>query len=206
MPDADIPPIILSREEILGIQSAVPMLPPEYRKKWLVLELDRSVIDSLLSTREYAVAVTHIQEKAGNGIAKRVAHWFASARGADDSVEVVAEVQPLSPDNFIELAEMVEKNELSSTAAKEIFIELLTGTESPHAIAERKNLLQVSDEGFVAGVVDEVLADPASARSIADIKEGKDKAIGYLVGQVMKKSQGKANPAMAQAMIKKKLN
>jgi hypothetical protein len=73
---------------------------------------------------------------------------------------------------------MVEKNELSSTAAKEIFVELLTSDESPRSIAERKNLLQVSDEGFVAGIVDEVLADPASAQSVADIKEGKDKAIG----------------------------
>ena len=66
-------------------------------------------------------------------------------------------------------------------------------------------MLQVSDEGAIAAVVDEVLADPASAASIADIKAGKDKAIGYLVGQVMQRSQGKANPAMAQKMIREKL-
>jgi aspartyl-tRNA(Asn)/glutamyl-tRNA(Gln) amidotransferase subunit B len=205
MPDADIPPIVLTAEEITQIQLNVPMLPPEYREKWLTLDLDRSVIDSLLSTREYAVLVTEIQEKSGDQIAKRVAHWFASARGSDEDSETVTEIKVLSPDGFVELATMVEESELSSTAAKEIFIELLTNDESPRAIAERKNLLQVSDEGFIVGIVEEVLADPASARSIADIKEGKDKAIGYLVGQVMKKSQGKANPALAQKLIRERL-
>jgi aspartyl-tRNA(Asn)/glutamyl-tRNA(Gln) amidotransferase subunit B len=204
MPDADIPPIVLTREEIANIQQEVPTLPPEYRDKWLTLELDRSVVDSLLSTREYAVLISDIQEKAGNDIAKRVAHWLASTRSADES-EAAKEVRLLSPDMFIELARMVENNELSSTAAKEIFIELLTSEESPRAIAERKNLLQVSDEGFIITIVEEVLADPASAKSVADIKEGKDKAIGYLVGQVMKKSQGKANPALAQKLIRERL-
>jgi aspartyl-tRNA(Asn)/glutamyl-tRNA(Gln) amidotransferase subunit B len=181
------------------------MLPPQYRQKWLTLGLDRSVVDSLLATRTYAVLVTDVQEKAGDVIAKRVSHWFASARSSEDDEVVSTDVHPLSPDYFIELAQMVEKNELSSTAAKEIFLDLLTLDESPRAIAERKNLLQVSDEGFIIGIVEEVLADPASARSIADIKEGKDKAIGFLVGQVMKKSQGKANPALAQKLIRERL-
>ena len=100
---------------------------------------------------------------------------------------------------------MVEKSELSSTAAKEIFNQLLTSDKSPREIAESKNLLQVSDEGAIAAIVEVVLADPVSAASIADIKAGKDKAIGYLVGQIMKKSQGKANPALAQKLIRERL-
>jgi aspartyl-tRNA(Asn)/glutamyl-tRNA(Gln) amidotransferase subunit B len=111
----------------------------------------------------------------------------------------------VSVDDLIVLAEMTEKAELSSTNAKELFNELLGGARDPRALAEAKNMLQVSDEGAIAAVVDEVLADPASAASIADIKAGKDKVIGYLVGQVMKRSQGKANPAMAQKMIREKL-
>ena len=75
----------------------------------------------------------------------------------------------------------------------------------PKAIAEAKNLLQVSDEGAIGAIVDEVMNDPASAASIADIKAGKDKAIGYLVGQVMKRSRGKANPALAQKLIRERL-
>lgn len=206
MPDADIPPIVLREEEIASIQAAVPTLPPEYRKKWSTLDLDRSVVDSLLGARDYAVVVTEVQDKAGDAVAKRVAHWFASARSGEEEGEAATvNSSPLSPDGFIELAQMIEKNELSSTAAKEIFLDLLAGGESPRAIAEKKNLLQVSDEGFIVGIVEEVLADPASAKSVADIKEGKDKAIGYLVGQVMKKSQGKANPALAQKLIRERL-
>ena len=207
MPDADIPPIVLTDEEIAEIQAQVPMLPPAYREKWLVLDMDRSVTDSLLATREYAELVTYIQEKAGDTTAKRVAHWFASALGhATDDEAVAREIElDLTPEGFIELAEMVEENELSSTAAKEIFLELLSSNESPRAIAERKNLLQVSDEGAIAAIVDEVLADPASQKSVEDIKAGKDKAIGYLVGQIMKKSQGKANPALAQKLIRERL-
>jgi aspartyl-tRNA(Asn)/glutamyl-tRNA(Gln) amidotransferase subunit B len=208
MPDADIPPITLTDEEIMRIQATVPALPPAYREKWAVLGLDRSVIDSLLATQEYAKLVTNIQDKAGDSVAKRVAHWFSSALGhmADDEA-VAREIElDLTPESFIELAQMVEKNELSSTAAKEVFIELLSSRKSPREIAEAKNLLQVSDEGAIAAIVDEVLADPASAKSLEDIKEGKDKAIGYLVGQIMKKSQGKANPALAQKLIRERLN
>lgn len=206
MPDPDIPPVILTDQEIAGIQAEVPTLPPAYREAWKELGLDRSVVASLLSTQSYAVLVTDIQQRAGDAVAKRVAHWFSSALGQVDDEQAAIEVTgELRPEGFIELATMVEKNELSSTAAKEIFGELLTSSESPRAIAERKNLLQVSDEGAIAAVVDEVLADPASAQSVQDIKDGKDKAIGYLVGQIMKKSQGKANPALAQKLIRERL-
>ena len=97
---------------------------------------------------------------------------------------------------------------ISSNSAKEIFLDLFnekyTGV-MPEDIAKEKNLLQVSDESAVAAIVDEVLSDPASAASIADIKAGKDKAIGYLVGQVMKRSKGQANPSLAQKLIREKL-
>ncbi len=205
MPDADVPPIVLNDEEIAEIQATVPMLPPAYRDLWSPLGLDRSVADSLLSTQGYAHLVTEIQDKAGDDIAKRVAHWFASALGHADEEAEPREAIVLSPDGFIELAKMVEANELSSTAAKEVFLELLVEKRSAREIAESKNLLQVSDEGAIAAIVDEVLADPASQQSLADIREGKDKAIGYLVGQVMKKSQGKANPALAQKLIRERL-
>lgn len=205
MPDADIPPIVLTDTEIAEIQATVPVLPPEYRAAWSTLGLDRSVVDSLLSTQSYAQLVTEIQDKAGDHAAIRVAHWFASALGRADEEAEIPDVAMLSPDGFIELSSMVEKKELSSTSAKEIFLELLTSTKSPREIAEAKNLLQVSDEGAIASIVEEVLADPASANSIADLKAGKDKAIGFLVGQIMKKSQGRANPALAQKLIREKL-
>lgn len=204
MPDADIPPIVLGDEEIASIQATVPMLPPSYREKWLTLDLDRSVTDSLIATQSYAVLITEIQDNAGDVVAKRVAHWFASALGGQDE-ETAIIASNFVPEGFIELAQMVEASELSSTAAKEVFIELLSSDKTPREIAEAKNLIQVSDEGEIASIVDEVLADPASAKAVEDIRNGNDKVIGFLVGQVMKKSQGKANPALAQKLIRERL-
>ena len=211
MPDADIPPVVLSDEEIASIQSEVPMLPAQYRESWDSLQLDKSVVNSLLANQNYARIATEIQKKSGDAPARRVAHWFASAlvadgSGNDEDVTPVDNTAPfVSIEDLTTLAKMTEDSEISSTNAKELFNELLSGAKDARALAESKNMLQVSDEGAIATIVDEVLADPASAASIADYKAGKEKAIGYLVGQIMKKSQGKANPALAQKLIKERL-
>jgi aspartyl-tRNA(Asn)/glutamyl-tRNA(Gln) amidotransferase subunit B len=204
MPDADIPPVVLSDEDIAKMQADVPLLPAYYRNNWKTLELDRSVIEALLGNQKYAVLITEIQKNADDDAARRVAHWFASSVTTADE-ETVVSVSNFAPEGYIELAKMVSKNELSSTAAKEIFVELLMSDASPRKIAEDKNLLQESDESAILAIVDEVLADPASAQSVADIKAGQDKAIGFLVGQVMKKSAGKANPGIAGQLIRKRL-
>jgi len=208
MPDPDIPPIVLTDEEIAAIQADMPMLPPEYRERWASLDVDRSVIDALLANQNYARIITEIQEKSGDAPARRIAHWFASAITAHDGSEgepVDVDAPYVSIDDLMALADMTESAEISSSAAKEIFNELLAGANDPRQIAETKNLLQVSDEGEIATIVDAVLAEPASASAVADIRAGKDKAIGYLVGQVMKQSKGKANPALAQKMIRERL-
>jgi aspartyl-tRNA(Asn)/glutamyl-tRNA(Gln) amidotransferase subunit B len=199
-----IPVLELSDQEITDIQSDIPPLPTYYRHQWVDLNLDSSVVDSLLSYQDQAKLITDIRIRAGDDIAKHVAHWFVSTLGRKDD-ETIFEFDNLAPDSFIELATMVEQGELSSGAAKEIFIDLLTGSQSPRKISQVKNLLQVSDEATIETIVDKVLADPSSAQSLVDIKAGKNKAIGYLVGQVMKKSKGKANPALVQKLIRQKL-
>jgi aspartyl-tRNA(Asn)/glutamyl-tRNA(Gln) amidotransferase subunit B len=204
MPDPDIPPIVLTEEDISAIQSAVPNLPAYYRANWEQLGLDRSVVEALLATQSYAVLVDEVLQTSGPDAARRVAHWFVSAINPGEEAAIIA--SNFSPEAYIELSDMVGKNELSSTAAKEVFQELLTSEQTAREIAEAKNLLQVSDESAVLAIVDEVLEDPASAQSVADIKAGQEKAIGFLVGQVMKRSQGKANPAMAQQLIRQRLS
>lgn len=207
MPDADIPPIVLTDEEIADVQSEVPMLPGEYRQRWDGLGLDRSVINSLLANQDHAKLVLEVHNKAGDSAMKRAAHWFASSFSTESENEsTTTKGQRLvAVKDLIELAEMTDKSEISSTNAKEIFGELLAGATGPRKLAEDKNLLQVSDEGAIAEIVDQVMNDPASASSIADIRAGKDKAIGYLVGQVMKRSKGQANPALAQKLIRERL-
>lgn len=208
MPDADIPPIVLTDEEIADMQKSVPMMPGEYREHWKELGVDASVINAVLSYQPVAIVLDAIVERFGAGdIARRVFHWFASVQAEDITIDAVASGL-VGPQRLSDLSAMVGENKLSSTGAKEVFLELFKDEnrgKEVAVIAEEKNLLQVSDESAVAAIVDEVLADPASAQSIADIKAGNEKAIGFLVGQVMKKSQGKANPSLAQKLIREKL-
>lgn len=208
MPDADIPPIILEDDEIERVQSDVPKLPGAYRENWTGLGLDRSIIDTILDHQIVAKTLDEIIDKYGAGdLARRVFNWFASVQADEIDIEAVKSGL-VAWQRLAELSEMVGDNKLSSTGAKEIFLMLFDENyrgKSPEDIAKERNLLQVSDEGAIATIVDEVLNDPASAASIADIKAGKDKAIGFLVGQVMKKSKGKANPALAQKLIREKL-
>lgn len=207
MPDADIPPIVLTDEDIEHVLKNFPKMPGEYRNDWKSLNLDISVIDTVLNHQSVAVVLDAILERHGGDIAKRAFNWFASIPADEFDVSAV-ESGLVGPQRLTELSEMVADNKLSSSGAKEVFLalfdEMYTG-KSPAEIAEQKNLLQVSDESAIAEIVDEVMNDPASADSIADIKAGKEKAIGYLVGQIMKKSQGKANPALAQKLIRERL-
>lgn len=223
MPDPDIPPVVLTQEEISAIQATVPHLPPYYRDNWANLGLDSSVINTVLNTREVAellgdmyplganketvLAELNVDDVGYAGLMKRIFNWFAST--PEEAIEKAAiESGLVGPARLLELAKLVADNKLSSTNAKivflDIFLEEFKG-KMPREIAEAKSLIQESDEGAIDAIVDEVLADPASAKSVEDIKAGQEKAIGFLVGQVMKKSQGKANPAMAQQAIRKKL-
>ena len=201
MPDADIPPIVLSDEEIARVQAELPKLPPEYRAEFAMLDVDKSVIGKILTTQRLADMVSQVLERDA-AAAKRVANWTASSLTLDEgaTLETIA-----SADDLLELAAMVEANELSSNAASELFNALMAGGTDPRKLAEQKNLLQVSDESAIAAIVDEVLADPASQKAVEDIRAGNDKAIGFLVGQIMKRSQGKANPALAQKLIRERL-
>ncbi|MET0980155.1 MAG: Asp-tRNA(Asn)/Glu-tRNA(Gln) amidotransferase subunit GatB [Candidatus Saccharimonadales bacterium] len=207
MPDADIPPIVLSEEEIAAIQETVPMLPPEYRKRWQGLQLGSSVVTKILDNEPVAITLDAINERYDTEVTKRVFNWFSSA-SADEINIAAVDSGFVGPRRLVELSQMVGEDKLSSTGAKEIFLALFDESSKgkmPEDIAREKNLLQVSDEGAIAAIVDEVLADPTSAKAVEDIKNGNDKVIGFLVGQVMKKSQGKANPALAQKLIRERL-
>lgn len=206
-PDADIPPVRISHERVESVREDLPMLPAEYRKAWMTIGLDDSVVNSVLASQDSAKKISEVQANGGDDHARRVAHWFVSAvetiSGGEIALEGPATTVPASA--FIELSTMVAENKLSSTAAKTVFNEMLRTGETPTSIAERKNLLQVSDESEIAAIVDAILSEPASQKAIVDIRSGNDKAIGYLVGQIMKRSGGKANPALASKLIRERI-
>ncbi len=208
MPDADIPPIVLSDQEIADIQADMPMLPGEFRRILNEAGLDYAIAETALGITESEVRdfLATIATTTNGEVRRRIMNWLIiDMQGRVSAGEDSWSGKQLLKEHLIDLAQMAIDDKVSSNGAVQIMFEMLSSGDAPMMIAEQHNLLQVSDEGAIAAIVDEVLADPASAASIADIKAGKDKAIGFLVGQVMKRSQGKANPALAQKLIREKL-
>lgn len=201
-PDPDLPPVVLDDTFIESVRASMPQLPNDYREIFGKIGLDSSVSEDLIAVPETAQRVARVYGLADASHAKRVAFWLMQPQ-SDEAVDIGEAAGRETDEQLIQLSQMVADNKLSSTAAKEVLAELLKTGEDPEKIAEAKNLLQVSDEGAIAEIVARVLADNPKAAD--DVKNGEMKAIGFLTGQVMKLSQGKANPALAQELIKKQL-
>lgn len=212
MPDADIPPIVLTDEEIAQIQSEMVRLPGEWRQLFQELDLSYLQMEELLNIendfRGHISVLGLIQQSLGDiKKAKFIANW-----NVNNFIPLLRDesFQPTSIDYYVlesSIYDLVSQNKLSSTNAKQVFRELASNDEpvDVEKYATDKGYIQVSDEGAIIAIVDEVLNDPASAKAVADLKDGNDKVIGFLVGQVMKKSSGKANPALAQKLIRERV-
>lgn len=203
MPDPDIPPIVLTDDEIQNVKETMPVLPNQYRILFQDLGLDETSIEKAVNDPQNGKFIQSIYDQHGGEHAKRIALWMVNV--ADVNEDSAEEYEwKLSAENAVKLSQMVADSKLSSTAAKEIWIDIWISNDDPEQVAEAKNLLQVSDEDAVGAIVAQVLSE--NPRAAEDIKNGEMKAIGFLVGQIMKASQGKANPGLAQQLIKKQLN
>lgn len=207
MPDADIPPVVLSDEQIAELQADFPIMPAEYRERFAKIGVDDSVVRVLLNNQKLAEAVAETQDMAGDKAAKRIANLFSSCLPSEDETDQAKKALNLpSVEHLVELAKMLDEKQISSTNGKDVFAEMLKCDDSPMAIAKAKKLLQVSDSGAIERIVDEVIAAPESAKAVADYKAGQEKVLGWLVGQVMKRSHGQANPGMAGDLLRQKLS
>lgn len=203
MPDPDLPPVVLDESYIADVKASMPPLPADFRAILAEIGIDPKVISDIVAVPETAKQVKRVYEAANASHARRVAFWLLQPV-SEDEAEEAGWVSTVTDEQYIKLSQMVEDNKLSSTAAKEILSLLPTNPDSdPERLAEEKDLLQVSDEGEIEKIVQKVLSDNPEAAE--DVKNGETKAIGFLVGQVMKASQGKANPALTQTLIKKQL-
>ena len=206
MPEPDVPPVVLTQEFVDKIEHEMPMMPDEYRTRFDSLNLDASEREAILNYPILAKRLTEVCEK-NVALAPRVAHWFSGILMAEENVD--KDYSLATAAELLERSEMVEKKELSSTAGKEIFLEMYdrkNTSKTPHQLAKEMNLLQENDEEALGKIIDEVLAAPECAKAAEDVRNGEMKAIGFLVGQVMKKSKGKANPATVNELIKAKLS
>jgi aspartyl-tRNA(Asn)/glutamyl-tRNA(Gln) amidotransferase subunit B len=204
MPDPDLPPIVLEEAYLDAIKSEMPDLPDDYRQKFSGLGVESLVIEDLIALPEAAKTVVQVLNASSPEHAKRVAFWLLQASpAANDDDDAANDTAAVDPNGLIKLSQLVSDGKLNSTAAKDVLNEMITNGGEPEQIAADKNLIQVSDEGEIAGIVAQVINE--NAKAAEDVKNGEMKAIGFLVGQVMKLSKGKANPQMATDLIKKQL-
>lgn len=203
-PDPDLPPVELDEAYIETIRQSMPVMPDVLHNKLAKLDLDSSVVETLIDELPAGHFMLSILDSVKPEDAKRIANWLASdvqalvAEGKVDWDDAVLEAEA-----FLQLGTMTASDQISSTSAKVILSALVTHGGDPLTIAKERDLLQVSDEGQIEKIVATVIA--ANPQAADDLRGGEMKAIGFLVGQIMKESKGKANPGLAQKLIKKQL-
>lgn len=198
-PEPNIFPIRLDPKWIADIQAHMPELPEarraRYQKEYGLSDHD---IDILIANKEMSEFFEETMKYARN--AKAVCNWLLSDVSAWlNKHEKTIDNCDLKPQNLAKLVSLIDAGEVSNAQAKKLVDDLMAGKD-PQKSAEEKGLRQVSDTGAIEKMVTEVL--DANPQAIEDFKNGKDRAVGFLVGQVMKKSRGQANPGMVNKMVR----
>ncbi len=203
-PDPDLVAIRLSEEYIENVKNSLPELPESRRARY-VGEFGLSEKDAnLLTASKYLSDLFEgAQSKCGN--AKAVANWILSdiSRIINEK-EMEPDQIPFGSTELAKVVELIEKGTISSAIAKKVITELFENPRDPEVIIKENGWIQISDEGAIKEVVLKIISE--NPQSVADYKGGKDKAIGFLVGQAMKETKGKANPGMLNKMFVEELN
>ena len=203
-PDPDLVPLKLDKEWIEGLRGSVPELPAarvgRFVREYGLPEYDAGVLTVSKGIADYFEACVTLFNQP-----KTVSNWVMGELTRElnlSGTEIAA--SPVTPERLVALLQLVEKGTVSLKVAREIFPELYRSGKTPEQIVQEKGLTQVSDEGALDKIIDEVLAkNPAQ---VAQFKEGKQQVLGFLVGQVMKASGGKANPGKVNELLKKKFS
>ena len=201
-PEPNIFPIRLSDEWIKDIQDNMPELPQarkeRYRSEYGLSDHDISILISNKEMSDYFETVTKFTSNA-----KSACNWLLSDISAWlNTHETTIDQAQLNPENLAKLIAMIDDGKISNAQAKKLVDDLMAGKD-PEAAAKEKGLEQVSDTGAIAAMVNEVM--DANPQAIEDFRNGKSRAVGFIVGQVMKKSRGQANPGMVSRMVNEEL-
>ena len=201
-PDPDLLPVILTDEYIESIKNNLPELPAAKKKRYIE-ELGLTPYDAgvLIADKETAL---YFETASRNQDPKKVANWIMGDLFGylNKSNKNITE-SPVSAQNLGALVGLINDGTISGKIAKEVFEIMIETGKEPAVIVEEKGLKQVSDTGAIETMIAEILA--ANQDKVAEIKAGKDKLKGWFVGQIMKASQGKVNPALANQLLDKKL-
>lgn len=201
MPDPDIPPIVLEDEYIKQVKNNMSKMPNTVRSELSSLGVHGSQVETIVAEPELAIAFVHILPSLSLDVAKQIAHWLSG-----EIVRLVEEKKwswhlvVMKLPALVTLSELIESSKISGSAAKELLADVVEKNDDPLVLAKQKNLLQESDESALQEIINEVIAE--NRQALEDIKNGEMKALGFLVGQVMKKTGGKANPGVVNTLLK----
>lgn len=203
MPEPDLPPIVTSEETIEKYRSELPELPDARRarleKEYGLSDYDAGIITSSRAMAEYFDAVV-----ATGADPKLAANWIMGDLAKnlnEDGIDIAK--SPVSAERLGKMIGLIMKDTISGKIAKKVFKEMWTNEDDPEKIVKDKGLVQITDTGAIEAAVDAAIA--ANPKAVEEYKGGKKKAIGALVGQVMKATRGKANPQMVNKMLAEKL-
>ena len=204
-PEPDLLSIVVPEEKIAALKASIPELPNakirRYVKDFGLSQVDATLIAEDLERSAMFDACIDI----GTCKPKSISNWILSdiAKFTNDTGKKISET-PLTPQRLTELIVQVEKGVISNSSAKKVFQIVLETGKEPLAIIEEKGMAQNSDTGFLEQLAKDVLAN--NEKSVNDYKNGKTNALGYLVGQCMKASKGKANPGIVKEIVTKMLS
>jgi aspartyl-tRNA(Asn)/glutamyl-tRNA(Gln) amidotransferase subunit B len=205
-PDPDLPVLVVDGPTMGGVIKSQPELPAARFKRYLEdVGLSADDARTLIGERPLAdyfdaACKAHGMLKSG----RTIANWILTELlGALNKAGKGIADSPMPPERLAALVRLVEAGTISGKIGKEVFEESFAKGDEPGTIVEKRGLQQISDEAALTAVIDEVIA--ASPKQTAEYQGGKDTLFGYFVGQVMKKTQGRANPVITTDLLKKRL-
>jgi len=207
-PDPDLLPVNISDDDIDEIRAALPELPEQKKQRYIDdLGLSDYNAELLTANRDTALYFELALETAGGaktGTQAALANWvLGDLAGAlnRDNIEVTE--SPIEAAALTQLVERITDDTISGKIAKEVFDAMWQGEGSADEIIEKRGLRQITDSGAIEELIDNVIAD--NPEQVEQFRAGKEKVLGFFVGQVMKQSRGKANPGQVNAMLRDKL-
>ncbi|SUP41386.1 Asp-tRNA(Asn)/Glu-tRNA(Gln) amidotransferase subunit GatB [Veillonella criceti] len=202
-PEPDLVPIVISDEQIEAARQSLPELPDakiaRFKAEYGLSEEDSSILTAMRETADYLDAAV----KAGAD-AKTAANWMLGdlSKMVNEAGITFAEAK-VKPAQLAAMIGLIEKGTISGKIAKKVIVSMWESGKDPQTIVEEEGLVQITDTGAIEEIVKQVIAD--NPKSVEDFQSGKGKAIGFLVGQVMKLSKGRANPGVVNELLQKHL-
>ena len=208
-PEPDLPPMAFSRQWVAELRARLPELPEERRDRFIadygLSRYDASLLITSKAMADYFEACVKLNTKAqAEKRAKAVSNWLLGEfTRLLHAVDTEIDNAKVTPELLVEMLELVDKGTLSGAAAKTVFEEMFSSGRRASEIVAERGLTQISDAQEIAGVVAQVIA--TNTQAVADFKRGKEQALTFLVGQVMRETKGRANPAVVNKLLKERL-